>query len=61
MRPRPNPATNSKRAHKNKRTMSGYCRAIIFNITGQEVMRLVDEEVRAGRHGLVCYGPKEKK
>lgn len=38
----------------------GHCRAMVYNIIGQEVVRLADEEVRAGRHGLVWYGKNQQ-
>jgi len=39
--------------------VAGHCRAIVFNLNGQEVVRLVDEAVRPGQHGLVWYGKNQ--
>ncbi len=38
----------------------GRCRATIFNTYGQEVKRLIDEKVQAGRHGLMWFGKNQQ-
>lgn len=51
----PNPFTLETRVYLEVPEF-GFCRASMFNLNGQLVVRLFDENLRPGRHGVVWYG-----